>query len=396
MNQTLLRTGFTTGTCAAVAAKAAAVMLLTGESVNQMQLVTPNQTSVVMKIERPWVLKKDGMAGCAVIKDAGDDPDVTNGVLVYAQVRLLQPEELVQIPKEWYGDQGIYLTGGEGIGRVTRPGLSCPVGKAAINPVPRQMIFDAVSQVLLENRKSNNVLITISIPEGKELAEKTFNPKLGIIGGISVLGTSGVVEPMSEPALLAAIRLEIHMKRMEGKRFLAIAPGNYGQSLLQEQLQISLTHAVKCSNFMADTMDILASEGVEQILMAGHIGKLIKVAGGIRNTHSRYGDNRMIILDDFAKRVIPAEIREQFNLKSFILESNTTEEALGYLQRAGYMELVSRQIVREIQTQLDSWSKGKVKTQVVTFSNDYGILGMTEGAKALIQELNKAERDEEV
>lgn len=382
-----LRSGFTTGTCAAAAARGAAVLLVSGQEQKQVSVVTPKGTKAVMTLFDQY--RRSGEAGCCVHKDAGDDPDVTNGAAVYARISCIDQEK----PQAaWYASDeypGIWLAGGAGIGLVTRPGLACPVGKAAINPVPRQMIFQAVSQVLQEYGERRTVLITISIPEGAALAEKTFNPRLGIVGGISVLGTSGVVEPMSEEALLATIRLEIHMRAAAGQHSIIIAPGNYGLSFLEDMYRIQPEQVVKCSNFIADTMEMAAREGIREILFAGHIGKLIKVAGGVKNTHSKYGDRRMEILAGFVRQLPGYEL-----LADEILLANTTEEALVSLHEAGIAESVMKKAAEKIREYLRIWGRGSLDVQIVTFSNVYGILAMTSDAERLAQKIRREQMEE--
>lgn len=360
-----LRSGFTTGTCSAAAAKAAAHMLKTGKNIENISIITPKGTKAFFELYE--VSRSDGLVRCGVKKDAGDDPDVTDKTMVYAVVSYIGKD--TDKSPEWYEDRenGLYLTGGEGIGIVTKAGLACPVGKHAVNPVPRKMIFDAVADEIPQSDRE--VLITIEIPDGVMLAEKTFNPKLGIKGGISVLGTSGVVEPMSEQAVIDTIRIEIHMKAVEGKESIILTPGNYGEAFLREHTDESLEDAVKCSNFIADALEISADEKIRNILLAGHIGKLIKVAGGVRNTHSGYGDRRMEIMADCAL----ACGADQLLLKQ-IGKSNTTEEAIEYMTQAGITNNVMQEVVKRIKKQAELWTDGRCKIEVLTFSSVCGLL----------------------
>ncbi len=217
----VLRCGYTTGSCAAAAAKAAALLLLSGKPVPQISLDTPKGVPLTLTVRN--VTAGQGWASCAVRKDSGDDPDVTNGVLVYAKVQRI-PEREVRID------------GGVGVGRVTKPGLDQPVGAAAINRVPRQMIARELEALLDESDAPGGFSVEISIPEGVALAKKTFNPHLGIVGGISVLGTSGIVEPMSEQALLDSIRVELNVQRAAGQTYALLTPGNYGETFLRDTL----------------------------------------------------------------------------------------------------------------------------------------------------------------
>lgn len=382
MERTLLRSGFTTGTCAAAAAKAAAVFLLSGQAPEQIVIRTPKGTQAKM---RPEQSQQAGYTSCfRVQKDAGDDPDVTHGAWVYAAVRPVSGEQRDSLIRQGSGYieedfPELFLTGGVGVGIVTRPGLSCPVGKYAINPVPRRMIVSAVADVLQQYDVDICLEIMIMIPDGVQLAEQTFNPKLGIKGGVSILGTSGVVEPMSEQALIETIRLDIRMKVMEGRQPVIVTPGNYGETFLLETLGIPLGEAVKCSNFIADTMDMLTSEQAGAVLLAGHIGKLVKVSGGVRNTHSKYGDRRMELLADAAVVEAPLLVPE-------ILQANTTEEAVGLLAAAGVAVAVLDEVARRIQQQIRAWTDGKLTIEVVTFSSAYSILGKTNGVETMLRQ----------
>lgn len=388
-----LRSGFTTGTCGAAAAKAAAVCLLTGEPGTRAEIVTPRGTTANLAVE---CVSRGQHAACfRVQKDAGDDPDVTNGAWIYGTVEQINggPEDI------WYRSDlypHLYLTGGEGIGIVTKPGLSCPVGKHAINPVPRSMIFGAVEEVCEQAEAMEMLLIRIMIPRGVELAAGTFNPKLGITGGISVLGTSGIVEPMSEQALLDTIRLEIHMKAVEGVREIILTPGNYGEDFLKRELLLPLNQAVKCSNFVADAMGMAASEGIRQVLFVGHIGKLIKVAGGVKNTHSKYGDRRMEILADCLDDAVEhGELIAENGLDSLrvqVLGSNTTEEALDYLQTGGCRDMVMETAGERIEQFLTQWAGGETVVAVVTFSASHGVLYQSGGADCLMNRLKRQNR----
>ena len=390
-----LRSGFTTGTCAAVAAKAAAVLLITGEKEDYIELMTPGGKKASMKILEHRMEK--GRAGCCVEKDSGDDPDVTHQSRIWAWVQL-QPavaggekQENLSGRERWYASEKysfLYLTGGGGIGLVTRPGLSCPVGKHAINPVPRQMIFQSVAEVCLECGWSRPLLITVEIPGGEMLAAKTFNPRLGISGGLSVLGTSGIVKPMSQEALLETIRLELHMKAVSGQKRLILTPGNYGEAFVKEQLHLSLEEGIICSNFIFDSLMYAAAEGFREILLVGHMGKLIKVAGGVKNTHSMYGDRRMEILAACCKA---AGVTDE-KLLNVIEGSNTTEEAAKHLEKAGLTETVMAEVMSRIQAQAREWTSHQMEIEVVTFSSSYGILGMTKNAGEMAERFLEADR----
>ena len=394
-----LRLGYTTGSCAAAAAKAAALMLLTGQRVLQVQLKTPKGLDLILEIEDIcfWNEKNavsnscPHAVSCAVRKDSGDDPDITNHALIYAKAARSD------IP-------GIRIDGGEGVGRVTKPGLDQPVGNAAINSTPRRMIREAVLEVL-ESRLSEASLqktdssdfasdqnrdpaqsilrgldITISVPQGRELAAKTFNPKLGIEGGISILGTSGIVEPMSDQALLDTIRVEIRVRKEEGLTILPAAPGNYGKNFFLEKYGFSLDTSVTASNFIYDTVKMAADAGFTKMLFVGHIGKLVKVAGGIRNTHSQYGDHRMEILTEIAESFIDRNSSDYIGLRSALADCVMTDEAIRILKEYDIAEEVLSEMTRRIQAVMQEWAQGKMQVQVVVFSNVHGELGRTEKA----------------
>lgn len=282
-----MRFGYTTGTCAAAASKAAAQMLLSGEEIREIPFLTPK--GILLNLEIGHIEKGEDHVSCAVRKDAGDDPDMTDGLEIFSLVRKT-------------GEAKIVLDGGPGVGRVTKKGLEQPVGNAAINKIPRSMILKAVEDVCSEYDYEGGLEIIISVPGGEEAAKKTFNPRLGIQGGISILGTSGIVEPMSESALIKTIEVEMRQRVENGSRFLLVTPGNYGSAYLKEHMDLPLEEAMKCSNYVGETIDMAVSMGVEGILFVSHIGKFVKVAAGIMNTHSRCADARAEVLASNAMR----------------------------------------------------------------------------------------------
>ena len=268
-----LRCGYTTGSCAAAAAKAAALMLLSGHPVSSVDLITPGGIALTLDIVD--TVSGDKTVCCAVRKDAGDDPDITDGVLVYASVRKK--------------DSGITIDGGEGIGRVTKPGLDQPVGAAAINSVPRRMIAGEVAAACSLCGYTGGIAVTLSIPGGADLARRTFNPRMGIEGGLSVIGTTGIVTPMSSQALVDTLRLVA----ARGIRDVLLTPGNYGEAFARDALGLSLDAHISCANFIGDAIDAALEEGFTRLLLVGHIGKLVKLGIGVTNTHSSHGDGRI-------------------------------------------------------------------------------------------------------
>lgn len=372
-----LRTGFTTGTCAAACTRAAVMLLCTGKAPAAAKTLTPSGISAILPIVISELNAESAI--CGVHKDSGDDPDVTNGTLICARAI----KNVSKTNGQGYYDPaypGIEVTGGDGIGLVTRKGLSCPVGHYAINPVPRNVIFREADLARREAGMPDlSLRIEISIPAGEELAKKTFNPHLGIIGGISVLGTTGIVNPMSEAALIETIRLDIRVHSQGNTTsLLSVAPGNYGERFLKEETGLSMENFIKCSNFIGDTFKMLSEEGIRRALLAGHVGKLVKVAGGIMNTHSKYGDHRMEILAECAKKV-------GFDKADAILPMNTTEEAADFLKNYEMLNKVMNQVALQVKDVLEYGSG--IKTEVMLFSSNYGLMARTPGADSYVSEL---------
>lgn len=360
-----LRCGYTTGSCAAGAAKGAAKALLENRKISQVELMVPGGVLLSLPLEDMRI--EENAVSCAVRKDAGDDKDVTDRILIYATVKKSR-------------ENGIRIDGGQGVGRVTKKGLNQPVGEAAINSVPRMMIRDAVQAVCEETGYEGGLSVLIEVPQGEELAQKTFNPRLGIVGGISILGTSGIVEPMSEQALLETIRTEISMKKAEGVKNLLVTPGNYGMDFVRGKTFFSSEHALKCSNFIGDTLDMALEAGFERFLLIGHIGKLVKLACGIMNTHSRYADGRM---ETLAACGIEAGI--DMVLLQQILRCNTTDEALDLLQAADCLSDVMEVLISRIEKQMVQRVFNRMEVAAVVFSNQHGLLGKTSKADEMLE-----------
>ena len=279
VNQKLLRCGYTTGTCAASATKAAAAMLFKQESMDSVAITTPNQTDLIIDVLNPQF--KDNVASCSIEKDSGDDPDITNGILVSSKVTLLPDSS------------EIIIEGGKGVGKVTKGGLDQPVGMSAINSVPRKMIKDSLNELAMQYNYKGGFHVLISVPKGEEIAKKTFNPELGIVGGISILGTTGIVEPMSAKALADSIKVEISVIAAESNESILIFLGNFGKKFTEEELNLSTKPGIMCSNFIDVALDSSVEFGFKNILIVGHIGKLVKLGIGMFNTHSHNGDGRI-------------------------------------------------------------------------------------------------------
>ena len=360
-----LRCGYTTGSCATAASKAAAAMLLTGERIDSVRIDTPK--GIVLNLEPLEVMLTADFASCAIRKDSGDDPDDTNGVLVYAKV-------------EKTAEPGIVIEGGVGVGRVTKPGLACAVGGPAINPTPRKMITTEVGKVMAEAGYTGGLKVTISIPAGVEIAKKTFNPRLGIIGGLSVLGTSGIVEPMSEKALVETMYVEIRAQQAAGNKNLLVFFGNYGEDFTRDEMKLDLEGHVTCSNFVGELLDYAVFCGFETLLLIGHSGKLVKVAQGVMNTHSKYADCRTEL---FALEAMfhgaSVEVGKE------IYSCLTTDEVTKVLKRENIFEPVIEKVTDKIDFYMQHRVHGKIKTAALMFSNVYGILGKTKYADELVE-----------
>lgn len=357
--------GFTTGSCAAAAAKAAAYMLLTGREKTEITIMTPKgipYAARLLDIER-----MENEVSCAVEKDGGDDPDITTGAWIYAKV---------SYGTGTHKEPQIEIEAGRGVGIVTRRGLDQPVGNAAINRVPREMIRKEVCEVCRIMDYRGPLRVEISVPEGERLAEQTFNPRLGIVGGISILGTTGIVEPMSSQAILDTILVELNQRRAEGFDYIAVSPGNYGLDFMRRTYDYDLERSVKCSNFIGKTLDMAAKLGFTKMLLTGHIGKLIKVAGGIMDTHSREADCRMELLAAFAAK-------EQIELEQIcsILECATTEEAVEILKNGGKMTSVMKRIVERICYYMEKRVENKMKIDCILYTNECGELARSKGAE---------------
>lgn len=360
-----LRLGYTTGSCAAAAAKAAAYMLLSGRRKERISLETPK--GIPLELDTEDIEAGEGFVSCAVRKDAGDDPDVTDGALVYARVAFSD-------------EPGVLIDGGVGVGRVTKPGLDQPVGSAAINSVPRKMITENVLEVM-KLFDCEGLSVTVSIPNGEELAKRTFNPRLGIVGGISVLGTTGIVEPMSEKALVDTIRTELNQRRALGNKNVLLTPGNYGAEFIKTTLGIDPEKAVQTSNFIGDSLDICRGSGFERILLIGHIGKLVKLAGNMMNTHSKYGDCRMEILAAHAGAAgADAKLIEK------ILACVACDEAVRLMRETdpALERRALEGVTKRAQANLLARADGP-QVEMIMFSKEYGILGETQKAREYLK-----------
>ena len=473
-----LQCGYTTGSCATAASMAAASMLLGRKLCKEVQLTTPRGIKLLLETEFPKL--EENAASCAVRKFGGDDPDATDGLLIFARAERVNcdsmPEKMAasgkdgstekketgmitdgsseepqkkeaaqsmesgaidsqtdgnEIPDAQRKDNlcaEVEIDGGKGVGRVTKPGLEQPVGAAAINRVPRQMIREGVQSVCAQYGYHGKIRIIISVQGGEEVGKRTFNPHLGIEGGISILGTSGIVVPMSEQALIESIRIEMRQKVKSGETYLLITPGNYGADFLKKEWAqadnakrlaegsekeadddrekisentseerdivkflsrmeyLRPEDSMKCSNYVGETLDMAVELGVKGILFVSHIGKFVKVSGGIMNTHSAHADCRAELMAAQAVRAgADLETAQQ------LLASNTTDEALEILQPTGLLKKTMEIMIGRIEKHLQKHCIGQLQTEVVLFSNQFGYLGRSKGADELLEKM-EAER----
>jgi cobalt-precorrin-5B (C1)-methyltransferase len=345
-----LRRGYTTGTAAAGAAKAATQVLYSDKTISEVKVDTPAE--IVVDLEIKDIKKSEKMVSCTVIKDGGDDPDITDGLEIVVEAGRF--------------DNGIQIKGGQGVGMVTKPGLAVEVGKAAINPVPRQMITEEVKKVLPAN---TGVELKIKVPQGEEIAQKTFNPRLGIKGGISILGTTGIVEPMSKKAYKESLVLALDQAIAEDKKELVFIFGNYGKRMA-ESLGVPSNRWVKMSNFVGYMLKRAAEKGIQRIILLGHTGKLVKVAAGIFDTHSKVADARLETIAAYT-----ASLGGSQELIQQILGANTTEEVIGILRKAGLAEDVFAILAKRVVDRAEEKVNCQLDFAAILFSMEQEILG---------------------
>lgn len=321
--------------------------LLKGTAEEQIAVLLPSGERLTIPVS-PVSCTADS-AVCSVVKDSGDDPDVTNGITVCAKIEKTA--------------EGVEIVGGDGIGTVTKPGLDQPVGAWAINSVPRRMIAAALQETTEQSGYTGGFRVTIFVPGGEALAARTYNPRMGIVGGISIIGTSGIVEPMSNAALVDTIRTEATMRRAEGETRLLLTLGNYGEQFLRLHLPFSSEQSVQCSNFIGDALDIGVSLGFTEILLVGHVGKLVKLGAGIMNTHSAQADGRMetLVTCGVLAGADPAVLRQ-------LPDCVTVDAALDILRNAGCLEPTMSVLTERIAYHLQHRVKNAVQTSAILFS----------------------------
>lgn len=361
------RTGYTTGSCATAAAKVAALMILRQQTIVNVSIVTPSGVTLNLNVRDASV--QGDVATAAIEKDGGDDIDATHGMLIYAQVRL--------------NDGGnITITGGEGVGVVSRKGIGLPLGEAAINKTPRQTIEAAVREVIGPQRGAE---VTIFAPEGQERAKKTYNGRLGILGGISIIGTTGIVTPMSDESWKKSLSLELEMKRAQGMDKVILVPGNHGERFVQEQLGVGADYVVTMSNFVGYMLKEAERMSYKRVLLVGHFGKLVKVAAGIFHTHSHVADGRMeTLIANLALMDAPYSLLKQVGA------CVTTEEAMELIDAAG-LQAVYGEIALKIKQRVEQLFRFAPEPPVcdaILFSYDGQILGSSRPVEVLTEAFN--------
>ena len=361
-----MKKGFTTGTAAALAAQGAAILLLSGICSDELSVLTPAGIRVSVRHEGCRTLS-DGEAECTVRKMAGDDADVTDGIRITAHVRLTQKP-------------GILIDGGEGIGRVTKPGLDQPVGAAAINRVPRKMIRDVLREAAKREYYTGGFSVIIEAQDGQKRAENTMNGMLGITGGISILGTGGIVEPMSRQALVDTIRVDIRQKAALGHDRLILVPGKYGTDFVKSAgLTSSGVPVAIMSNFVGEALDIAGEEGFSQVLLAGHVGKLVKLEASIMNTHSGCADGRReIFVACAAMAGAPYPCLEK------LWDCATTDACISVLEEYSILRETKERILCQIQRNLDKRTGGKMQAGALLFYGKGRMFGVTETGGRLL------------
>lgn len=360
-----LRKGYTTGSCATAAAMAAALALFKDQLEETIQITLPSGDP--LKI--PIASLEPGVDNCRafVVKDGGDDADATDGLLIGVEIKAASDGE-------------IHIDGGEGVGRVTAVGLRMPVGEAAINPTPRKMIAEAVRKVIGPEQGAE---VTVFVPKGAETAKLTMNSRLGIIGGISILGTSGIVTPMSEEGWKQAISIELEMKQKQGYTSIVLCPGNYGEDFAIKEMGLSPDKIVEMSNFIGYVLKEAQRLAFEKILMVGHLGKLIKVASGIFATHSKDSDARNeTMIANLALLGAPVGMLQEID------ECLTTEAAGDIVEREGY-QAVYQVLADKIKKRSELYLKYRQPVpviDVVIFSSQRGYLASTKPLAELEEE----------
>ncbi|EGT2201429.1 cobalt-precorrin-5B (C(1))-methyltransferase [Clostridioides difficile] len=393
------RRGYTTGSCATGASKAAVYMLITKNRINTINIDTPKGIPLSLKVDNINI--SDTFVECSIKKDGGDDIDATHTMDIYARAEIVSKNDknkeyltLKDIDGLSNNSESqielykfIRVYGGIGIGVVTKKGLSVDVGKPAINPTPLKMINHEIRNLIGDNFESilgnNKVLkITIFAPQGEAVAKKTFNPRLGIVGGISIIGTTGIVEPMSDDGWKKSLSIELQMKKEQGLDKIILVPGNHGEQFIREKLNLDIKYVVRTSNFIGYMIKEAQRIGYKKILMAGHIGKFIKISAGIFNTHSKVADARSEIL--VANLALMGATYEFLNK---INQCLTTEEAVELINNSEYRQVynILSNKCRERVKQYLNEDSDDIDVEVIIFSMDKSLLGKSDNTDDLVE-----------
>lgn len=393
------RRGYTTGSCATAVSKAAVYMLLTNEKIDTVNIDTPKGIYLSIPVVSSEIKKNEDTGEiysiCSVQKDGGDDIDATNGIEIFAKATWVYEDEIDKSEKNFsFEGDGFCVFSGDGVGIITKKGLSIEPGRPAINPVPQKMIAKEVESVLkasgenvlndkngLDNRKKV-IKITIFIPKGEEVANKTFNPRLGIVGGISIIGTSGIVEPMSDDGWKKSLSIELNMKKELGMDKIILVPGNHGESFISDRIGEN-SSVVRTSNFLGYMLMEAKRMGFKKILLAGHIGKFIKLSAGIFNTHSKVADARNeILIANLALMGASTELVRKID------SCLTTEEATDIVYENGFGEVFDI-ICEKCKKRAEMHVDNEIEIEVFIFKMDKTVLGKSKNAEEMLDSFRK-------
>ncbi|QQQ86394.1 cobalamin biosynthesis protein CbiD [Peptacetobacter hiranonis] len=393
------RRGYTTGSCATAVSKAAVYMLLTNEKIDTVNIDTPKGIYLSIPVVSSEIKKNEDTGEiysiCSVEKDGGDDIDATNGIEIFAKATWVYEDEIDKSEKNFsFEGDGFCVFSGDGVGIITKKGLSVEPGRPAINPVPQKMIAKEVESILkasgenvlndknsLDNRKKV-IKITIFIPKGEEVANKTFNPRLGIVGGISIIGTSGIVEPMSDDGWKKSLSIELNMKKELGMDKIILVPGNHGESSISDRIGEN-SSVVRTSNFLGYMLMEAKRMGFKKILLAGHIGKFIKLSAGIFNTHSKVADARNeILIANLALMGASTELVRKID------SCLTTEEATDIVYENGFGEVFDI-ICEKCKKRAEMHVDNEIEIEVFIFKMDKTVLGKSKNAEEMLDSFRK-------
>ena len=374
------RRGYTSGSCACGATKAALIMHLEKRNINEVRIGTPKGVDLDLKIDN--ISRGKDWVQCSVKKDGGDDIDATHGMDIFARLELVQADQVPDFRSDLDSDY-LFITSGQGIGRVTKKGLDIRPGRPAINRVPLNMILKVVQEILdeagldiydyLGGRK---ILVTIFAPQGQEIAKKTFNSNLGIEGGISIIGTTGIVDPMSDEGWKKALSAELAIKRAEGRETIILVPGNIGRDIMAKSYGADLDGIVKMSNFIGYMLMETKRLGFKRVIVGGHIGKLIKLSGGITNSHSRVADaRREIMVANLALLGAPLELLKEVDA------CLSTDAMVDIIRKAGYSQVfkvLADKAASKAKVYMRLGQEDHIDIEVYLFSMDGSLLGKSQ------------------